>query len=160
MSQEIWNYLDKQLSEQETADFLARLEKDPELQQQLESCRGIHQQLKSQEWEEPSLGFAQRVMQRIQKPVGTYQPLISPRLTRLFWTFVATAFGIALGLPQLLPIGSFSKGETPTWLSIWMEHFGNSGNFLLILTVLATTALAFIGMDRWFSQKSRNRPTD
>ena len=159
MSQEIWNYLDKQLSEQETLDFLARLEKDAELRQQFELCRNMHQQLQSQEWEEPSLGFAQRVIKRIQRPVGAYQPLVSPRLTRLFWIFVSTAFGIALGLPKLLPSGSFSTTNSPAWLSTWMQYFGNSGNFFIILIVLATTALAFIGIDRWFSQKSRNRFT-
>ena len=157
MSQIIWDYLDNRLSEQERQDFLVRLKNDPLLRQELESCMVLHRNLGQQEWEEPSLGFVHRVMDRLARPARHYQPLVSPKLTRLFWTFVALSFGLTLTLPQLFPAIQVKHTGLPDWLSTVLRNFGQSGNFLIILTVLTTTALVFIALDRWLSQKSRNR---
>ena len=159
MSQLIWDYLDNRLSEQERQDFLVRLESDPLLRQELESCAALHRSLGDQEWEEPSLGFVHRIMDRLVKPVRHYQPLVSPKLTRLFWTLVALSFGLTLTLPQLFPPVQVRHTGLPEWLSTVLRNFGQSSNFLIVITVLSSTAIVFIALDRWLSQKNRNRTT-
>jgi anti-sigma factor RsiW len=120
--EQLWNYIDSSCSEEEKQQIEQALPDNEELRLALAERMALHQALQKIEAEEPSMRFAQNIMDKLPNISFTLPQLVSPKLRR---GFILAMTSLSVGIVVLvfnLPEASTTSGtETTPYVSQWIE---------------------------------------
>lgn len=127
---QIWAYLDGQLTPEQNQAFEHQLEQDDELRQLLAEAKALDTHLENRQPDQPSMRFVANLMDRLPeryKPI-TVTPLLSRRTLRWMGGLLATLLLVNLGLAltanatptQALPYVEWLKDRSASIPSRWL----------------------------------------
>lgn len=154
----LWDYIDGTCNEQERKTIEQLLETDVVWKQKYEELTALHQQLKSMELDEPSMGFRYQVMEQVL--ASPHPSLLKTKVDRRIILAIAGFFillitGLLGYTLSQVDWSSTSGSSLPSWNlpKINWSIFDSSGFMLLFLTADVIIGLFFL--DKFISARRR-----
>lgn len=161
----LWQYIEGTCSEMERQQVEAALQSDTALRQEYLERKQLHDLLKQTEAEQPSLRFAQNIMERLPQ---MYSALLrEPLLQKRWWKiFVGSIGSIAAAVTVFLLTYDGPVGELSLPLVGRVDKVTNkvitdtSPDFLLIFSLTTVSIVLLFALDRYLKSKlDRGRQT-
>jgi hypothetical protein len=154
--EQLWNYIDSSCSEEEKQQIEQALPDNEELRLALAERMALHQALQKIEAEEPSMRFAQNIMDKLPNISFTLPQLVSPKLRR---GFILAMTSLSVGIVVLvfnLPEASTTSGtETTPYVSQWIELTTTIVNapVTMIVACLGLSFLLLTFLERYLKKR-------
>jgi anti-sigma factor RsiW len=156
-------YLDGKLSGDDAAQLLQRLENDAALKARLRELQGLNAMFSGYSAEQPSAGFTQRVMSRLnQYPRGAVAPIRRGLmlLAGLLATVVIASWLLSIGIFDNTRINLNTVVFTSERVRDALPTLTFDGKTLVNVIIVFNLVVAFFLLDRmvlkpWFQRRSR-----
>lgn len=155
----IWKYLDGEMTPEEANSFVSQLEKDEVLQDLYQNVVDTHNALKSIGTDVPHMGFSSRVMEKI-------KVLPSPRSSHPFkglhWLFtIFAAISIVSMVVSIFSLkgGSFNGFEPVTSVTSTLVESISSVQSMGFMIVAVLCLVGFVWLDNFMKSRFLGRNT-